>query len=377
MTCRHAPFLLLFTIMLVFPGLANAQQQSEAPQVSQPQSTPAGIDPFARKSIEKIIRPGYERLAKSTAALKDAAASFCAAPAEANQATLKAAYEEALLAWSRVEMFRFGPVTTGNMYDRFAFWPDEKGLGLKQITAALAARDESVTNPAVLAGKSVALQGFTALEYLLYGTGSETLATASDDGRYRCRFVSGVTQNLANMAEEVHHAWSNDFGFAGLMFRPNPQQAVYKTPRDVKLELFKSFTTGLQSVRDVKLARVLGEDPASAQPKRAPYWRSGLTFKVLTANLEALSDYFALGGFSEMVGKLQPGIEKSVVFDLNTTRDTVRSFGATPVDVAVKMPGGWNKLNAVIFELATVQRNSMSFARAADLSLGFNALDGD
>ena len=88
--------------------------------------------------------------------------------------------------WSKVEIFRFGPicltiVTSGVLPAR------SEELGLRQIEDVLAKTDESVTALAMLAAKSVALQGVPALEYLLYGDGADGLAKGGDDTAFRCR----------------------------------------------------------------------------------------------------------------------------------------------------------------------------------------------
>lgn len=348
--------------------------------VAQPsQSAPsANTEPLARKVMNNYVRPAYAQLSDAAEALKSEMAAFCPAPSAAGRSAINAAFERALLAWSRAEMIRFGPVLAANAHDRFAFWPDEKGLGLKQINAALTARDETAATAEALAGKSVAVQGYTALEYLLYGTGADTLLAATDEGRYRCRFAAAIAGNIASLAAQVKAAWADDAPFPATLLSPKPEHSLYKSSRDVKLELFKAFTTGLQHIRDVKLARVLADGPDKAQPKRAPYWRSGLTFKVIEANLEALEIYFNRGGYSELIAVLQPGIEKSVAIDLARMRETLRALETTPVETAVKSKDGWSRLNGVIFELVTVQQTGGgAIARAADISLGFNALDGD
>ncbi|MDX2263791.1 MAG: imelysin family protein [Hyphomicrobiales bacterium] len=348
-----------------------------APLSAETPPAPRG-EPLARKVIQNVARPGYERLAAATAALKTEAETFCAAPSAERKIALHAAFETALLAWSRVEMIRFGPVAQANRYDRFAFWPDEKGLGLKQIGVALAARDETAAAPETLRAKSVALQGFTALEFLLYGAGAEALSTTGEDGRFRCRFAAAIAANLAALAVEVRIAWEDDTGFADGLLNPKPEHPVYKSSRDVKLELFKTFITGLQHLRDVKLARVLADNPQNAQPKRAPYWRSGLTLKVMQANIEALETYFNRGGYFELLSKLAPGVEKSVALDLAEMRKNVQALGAAPVEMVVKSKDGWGRLNSVLFELVTVQQTGGgAIARASNISIGFNALDGD
>jgi predicted lipoprotein len=56
------------------------------------------------------------------------------------------------------------------------------------VREALTKRDQSVTEAASLAGKSVALQGLPALEYLLHGDGATTLTKSSDEAQFSCRF---------------------------------------------------------------------------------------------------------------------------------------------------------------------------------------------
>src|SRR6185312_7981565 len=100
------------------------------------------------------------------------------------------------------------------------FWPDPKGLGLKQIQDILAKRDASVTEPDQLAGKSVALQGLPALEYLLYGDGSESLTEGNrvvdgqeplpqldSAGDFRCSFALSIATNLERIARSVVEGW--------------------------------------------------------------------------------------------------------------------------------------------------------------------------
>jgi hypothetical protein len=357
--------------VIAFALLATAPLAAQTP-------APLHGEPLARKVINNIARPGYARFAEAAAALKTAAEAFCAAPSPEARSTLNAAFEAALLSWARVEMIRFGPAMQENRYDRIAFWPDERGLGLKQINAALAAKDQTVTAPQTLRKKSVAVQGLTAFEFLLHGAGSEALSAGSEDGGFRCRFASAIAANVAALSAEVRDAWNDDTGFAAALLNPKPEHAVYKSSRDVKLELFKTFITGLQHLRDVKLARVLADNPQNAQPKRAPYWRSSLTLKVMEANLEALEKYFNRGGYYELLSRLDPGVEKSVSIDLAGMRKSVEALNAAPVERVVKSADGWARLNSVLFELVNVQRiGGGAIARAANISIGFNALDGD
>ena len=54
-----------------------------------------------------------------------------------------------------------------NRFERILYYPDRKGLGLRQVQALLAEQDASVLAVGALEGKSVAVQGLGALEFVL------------------------------------------------------------------------------------------------------------------------------------------------------------------------------------------------------------------
>ncbi len=135
---------------------------------------------IAKASLTEVIRPGYAALAAATGSLDDKVAALCKQPSAAALQAAKDAFAGAVDAWSKVEIFRFGPIVQDHRYERLFFWPDPKSLGLRQVEDALAKKDEDVTDPAKLAAKSVALQGLPALEYLLYGDGADGLATSGE-----------------------------------------------------------------------------------------------------------------------------------------------------------------------------------------------------
>ena len=162
---------------------------------------------IARAALSDVVRPGYAALAEETAALNEKVGALCRAPSPASLEAGRNAFAATVAAWSKVEILRFGPIAEKHRYERLFFWPDPKGLGDRQVREALAKRDEKVTKPDALSGKSVALQGLPALEYLLYGDGAETLAAPSDDGAFRCAFALAVAANSEGIANSVAEDW--------------------------------------------------------------------------------------------------------------------------------------------------------------------------
>jgi len=332
---------------------------------------------IAKASLTEVIRPGYAAFAAATGSLDDKVAALCKQPsADALQAA-KDSFAGAVDAWSKVEIFRFGPIMQDRRYERLFFWPDPKSLGLRQVEDALAKKDEDVTDPAKLAAKSVALQGLPALEYLLYGDGADGLATSGGAAAFRCRFASSAATNVDCIAKNVVEGWSAGSPYEKAFLEPAPENAIYHTPKEVTLELFKSFASGIELVRDEKLGKPLGATSAEAKPKLAAFWRSDLAFANMIGNLGGVSLLFSKGGFAGVVDADSSGVSDSILFDLNHAIEVLRGmtkpFAGVASDEELRA-----KLEAVRVELKSAGQTAGDIiARSAGLTFGFNAMDGD
>ena len=182
---------------------------------------------------------------------------MCRTPSQATLDAARQSFGETVDAWSTIEIIRFGPVTEQNRLERVLFWPDRKGTGLKQVQAALAAKDPTAADAAQLAGKSVAMQGLGALEFVLYGTGAEELATAAES--YRCAYGAAIVGNLDTIAAELDAAWAAPDGFASVWANPAAGNALYRDGTEAVTELMDVFVTGFELVRDVRLGGFLGQ----------------------------------------------------------------------------------------------------------------------
>jgi predicted lipoprotein len=333
----------------------------------------AGI---ARQALGEVIRPGYSALAETTGSLSTEVQDLCQQPSSAALKDAKDAFAASVGAWSKVEILRFGPVTQNQRYERLFYWPDPKGLGLKQVREALANEDETVTAAQTLAPKSVALQGLPALEELLYGDGADTLAKGGN-AAFRCRFAASIAANVDNIAKEVVEGWSDGAPFTKVYLDPTPSDPVYHASKEVTLDLFKAFGSSIELVRDQKLGKPLGAKPEEAKPKLAAFWRSGLTFANAAGNLEGVRALFAHGGFAQVVAGESPGVEDSILFDLDHAIEVLGGMDKPIADI-VKDEGLRAKLEALRVSLKSAgQTAGDMISRGAGLAFGFNAMDGD
>ncbi len=345
---------------------------------------------IAQAFLLEGIRPGYAALGDATGALSGKIGMLCKEPSEEALKEAKDAFAATVDAWSKVEIFRFGPIVQDHRFERFFYWPDPKSLGLKQIQDVLTRRDDAVTLPNELANKSVALQGLPALEYLLYGDGSDALSHGANvvdgqkplpevggEGAFRCSFAMSVVTNLDRIAKNVIEGWREGSAYEKAFLTPSADDPAYHAPKEVTLELYKAFASGIELVRDQKLAKPLGSSPPVARPKLAAFWRSNLTFPNMVGNLEGVRLLFAKAGFAQVVAGDSPGVENSILFDLDRAIEVLKGI-KQPFAEAVSDEDTRAKLEALRVGLKSAAGTAGDIiARSAGLSFGFNAMDGD
>jgi Predicted periplasmic lipoprotein len=330
--------------------------------------------PVLKGAVEDFIRPGYTALHDEAKRMAELAQDLCEIP---SPGTVQAAHEgfaRLVEAWSRIEIVRFGPVVEQNRLERIHFFPDRRGLGLKQVQAALADQDETVTDAGRLAGKSVALQGLTALEYLLYGTGAETLSTGDP---FRCAFAHAVATRISETTGELAAAWTDPLGIAQRFSEPAPANVDFRSAAESLQALLGVFVHSTELLADTRLAPFLGEDAAHARPKLAPYWRSGLTARAFAAALDGFRDLYAAAAPEHILAPAAARFGASAMFEMETARKAITGL-SLPLDEAAADADGRGPATYLLVVLRSVRDTfSGRIAPGLGLSAGFSSLDGD
>jgi predicted lipoprotein len=325
-------------------------------------------------AIGGFIRPGYRAFHDATLRLSEAGKALCTSPSPATLDAARKSFDETVDAWSRIEIIRFGPVTEQNRLERVLFWPDRKGTGLKQVQAALADNDATAADAATLGGKSVAMQGLGALEFVLYGTGAETLASGDT---YRCAYGAAISGNLETIAAELDAAWATPDGFAKTWATPSADNPLYRDGTEAVTELMDVFVTGTELVRDVRLGGFLGKEAKDDKPRQALFWRSGKTIDALAGNLAGMK---ALLEASKLAGALpadQAWMENEALFEFSNAQNAAAAADGPIADVLAD-PDKRAKL--AYFSLVTSSLSNIfgtQMSGALGLTAGFSSLDGD
>ena len=277
-----------------------------------------------------------------------------------------------------VEPIRFGPVAQEHRFERIFYWPDPKGLGTRQIREVLAKQDKSVTEQTGLAGKSVALQGLPALEYLLYGDGAATLEKGGAEGTFRCSFAEAVAGNLAGIAKEIVDGWQDGAPYAKSYLEPGPANPAYHTAKEVTLELFKTFTAGIEWVRDQKLGKAAR---AKARAGKAASLRrsggAGRASPTWPAISQACATCSPKAGSRKWCIKSRPASRiRSCSTSTTPSRSCAASTSPSPKRCATRMLRGKLEALRISLKAAATTAGDM-ISRGAGLTFGFNAMDGD
>lgn len=327
-------------------------------------------------AVDGFIRPAYRSFSASARDLGPPLAKFCDAHEVDALDAARAAFGQAVQAWSEVEIVRIGPVTEGNRLERILHWPDRKGIGLKQVQAALADEDQTATEPGRLAQKSVAMQGLGALEFLLFGTGAEDEAAWASG--YRCRYAQAIAGNLAVMADEIATAWEAPDGFAATWENPSAENSLYRSDAESLTDLMDIFVQGTEMVRDVRLNGFLGEAADKDKPKQAIYWRSDNTANSLAANLQGLSKLFDASHLADLAQGDYAYLGGSIDFEFSNAQNALAQVKGKQIDAALADTALRQKL--AYFGVVTSSLSDLfgtQLSGALGLSAGFSSLDGD
>lgn len=344
--------------------------------LAMPLAVQAQLSPdLGERLARDYARPAVSKMVDAAAALDGALGGWCAKPDAAGATRVADAYTQLALAWSGVEILRFGPLVQANRFERLAFWPDTRGVMPRQVQQLIAAQDAALLAPGALAGRSVAVQGLPALEYVLYGDPALLKQTGAPTFAYACGYARAVAANVTTISRDVAQAWSPQGEFGRQFAKPQAGNDLYRDPQEIAAEAMKALSTGLQFARDVKILPVLGESPDAARPKRAAFWRSGMSTRLLAANLDGLRAFYQAGAYALPAGS--DWMDVSVRGELQSAAQTLQAVPA-PLDAALQDEEGRRLL---LLASLTIQNAKaivdQDLAPALGVTIGFNALDGD
>lgn len=318
---------------------------------------------------DQHLIPAYRRLAGHTAQLNKVVQARCN-EGETGRLAMQRQFGAAFLAWQGIQHLRFGPIQVLSRDFRFQLWPDKRGSVGKHLATLLASRDPARLEAQAFAAGSAAVQGFGALERLLFEPPPQ-----GDARDWYCQVTAAVTANLAGMAAATLDEWQHGEPSHRMVFATatggNP---FYDGADELAARLLNNLHTQLERMLEQKLARPLGASAQRAFPKRAEAWRSGLSLAALGENLAACEALYRVA-FAARLDDAELDARVTDAFSASTA-----ALGSIdrPLAAAVTDPQARLVVERVRDELATLRALiGEDLSRALELPLGFNSLDGD
>ncbi|MGZ9723238.1 imelysin family protein [Rhizobium miluonense] len=335
----------------------------------------AAVPAALQKAVDDVIRPGYRAMHDSASKLTVAMKALCADPSTATLASAKSAFGDTVKSWSRIEIVDTGPIIEKNRFEHILFYPDRKGVGLKQVQALIAKADEQDTTVEAVAGKSVALISLTALEYVLDGNGSEALATEKQN--FRCRYGAAVAGNIESTAKEIADEWDAPDGVQKSWKFPSKDSSDFTDNKEAVTALLGVLVHGAVKIRDQRLETFYKGDPASARPKMAVYWRSANTWTSFSGNIEGLKTLWEKADMASLL----PSDKRDVTAKIGKLLNELATMAPT-INPDIEAAIGNDAERAKIDKLLSVSRDlatsfSDEYGGAIGLSAGFSFADGD
>ncbi|MCC7021961.1 MAG: hypothetical protein IT338_03995, partial [Thermomicrobiales bacterium] len=239
----------------------------------------------------------------------------------------------------------------------------------------VAARDPTAADPVSLAGKSAAIQGLGALEYLLFGSGSEALLASGEESRFRCAYAVAIGGNLVAIADALATDVAPGSPFATAMASPGPANALFPAEADAAADLALSIVTAVELVEDRILVAALGTADDIGQPRAAPLWRSGLTLDFAAGLLGSAARLVDAAGTAAAIPANQAWLPDQI---RSETERAIAALPAAGIGAAVADPDLRRQTTlarVIVDNLRTLL--AVSLPAALGVALGFNALDGD
>ena len=280
------------------PCPALAQQAAPADTLNE-----AAVPMSCSKAVDDVIRPGYRNMhavgvRELTSAMKDLCERALGRHA---RAMAKAAFADTITALvddrdrpdrpgARQEPLRAHPVLSRSQGHR-----PEAGAG-----ADRQGRRQGRDRRGRSSTKSVALQSLTALEYVLYGNGAETLAT--DKNGFRCRYGAAIAGNIGRSPARFQPNGTS----------PNGIQKAWKNTRQGQRRF--RWTTRRRSPRcsafsstalRTSATSVWRASTRATSTRRGRKWRStgapAIPGTSMTANLEGLQALWQKAGMADLL----------------------------------------------------------------------------
>ena len=326
-----------------------------------------------KKVAYKHIVPLYVSLASSTQRLANSVQSLCASgETVVPTKKVKKHFSAAYLDWAQVQHIKFGPVGFLKRLERIQFWPDKHNSSERQVRKLLNEIEGGKQYTTLqFQKKSVAVQGFTTLERMLFS--NDGLMTPQE-----CTLASYVAANLRIITSELDANWrlepveyAKEFELAGR------ETGTYGSSEEVITILANAFATQLLIISEYKLGRALPKkDGGRVFARKMEAWRSEKSLEMALVSLKSLKSLYKLA-FKTTLKRTNKELDNRIEKQFSTIISGIKKTSRPMVSLVENEAG----VKRVVFLKAEVEKLEAMVRAELFPALGFatrfNSLDGD
>jgi predicted lipoprotein len=367
-------------LTVFFPLFALAEDSVEALSAIQLSESAAEYQ-LLSAATHALILPAYQDLDNRSQALAKASSSFCQQTSPDELAGPRQAWLSAMASWSAVAGIGFGPIDEANSAWHFQFWPDPINLVHRKFKSRIKGINKDISADE-LAGASVAIQGLSAMEYLLFDAKVAMSENYVSRPHY-CILLQETAKNLAINAHTLNIAWQSDYHIRWLdLARENAKAAYFL--RNVE-SLFSGMVMAIDVIKDKKLGGPLGykvgkNSRGKTNTKLLESWRSQSSLENIRSTLTFSQRLYnmdhGLGWYMKARSPKSEGLDQRIRKSFKDAIDHVDALGAPALKLLKnKQSSALDALYQSIKHLQQVLK--IDYAKEANILYRFNARDGD
>lgn len=286
-----------------------------------------------------------------------------------NLETAQLAWKQARWSYEVSEGFLFGPIDSLGIDPMIDSWP----LALTELKQILASSMDLTADN--IRGLNTEVQGFHALEYILFGDGvlTNTRSVATITER-EFAYLSAVGQILTEQTNLLVYAWTQSHdpedntspSYYNVLTQPSANNGFYASSNDVVVEFAKGITFIIAEASGAKLPDAAGEDiqDANASLEESPFsWNSIVDY---TSNVDSIYNIYTGSyngvkrgaGLKDLIANTNPSLAQQAEDDILLARALIVSIPGSEglsFGKAIKNPEGRKRIFAAIAQLRVVE----------------------
>ena len=228
---------------------------------------------------DNIIIPSYENYTAKVTTLSEKAATFTQTPDETGLAELRTAWFDAYVAYQYVALYDFGKASL--LYLK---------LSANTYPTDVAGIETNIASGSYNLGTQIQFsrQGFPAIDYLIYGTGTDSEIIASYSNQATADYLNAIVNQLKTIAEQVTNDWNGTYRDT---YVNNNSTSVSSSINITTNNFIKNFEKDVRSGK-VGIPAGIFSNGVTYTDKVEAYYKNDVSKTLLTAGIKAQQDFF-------------------------------------------------------------------------------------